>query len=328
MISGISADSASTPCTDSAHCCAVWLRRVTCRLNTVVHCKWGFKVFTSPPFSFGSSDTCNSGHMHVCYCSIVCVNCTCGWPSWVSSPGWDVDHLANEVRNASWRMCVNSNARSHHELVRHNVGASPHELLKHASTYTWCFINRLNCNHTVLMLWHSHDHYCVPKHHPKILIFACCIQLLIAKHVLHKGALTDGDRCSHLVLSDPDTDHWQQPLSGHVSLVWPACTNRQTCAYAFFCKTIQQPLQNTTLQFAGSSVLQWLCLTYASYNERRQYHMGQLHSFKLYLHKQCLLDGMTVRTAFWACWFHCVLVLYQNLSVRIMFASKLPKMVD
>ncbi len=33
---------------------------------------------------------------------------------------------------------------------------------------------------------------------------------------------------------------------------------------------------------------------------------------------------MTVRTAVWACWFLCVLVLYQNLPVRIMLASKLP----
>ena len=48
--------------------------------------------------------------------------------------------------------------------------------------------------------------------------------LLQAKRVLHKGALTDGDGCSHLVLSDLDTNHCQQSLSCHVSLVWPAHT--------------------------------------------------------------------------------------------------------
>ena len=131
----ISADSAFKFCTDSAHF-AVWLRRVPCRLKL-----WPIMEhlqvlnIRKPPISFGSSDTCNSGHTHICYCQCwlhmqmsKLANLTTwvdlGITSWTSSLGWNVAHLANQVTNASWGMYVSSSARSHHKLLERNVGAN------------------------------------------------------------------------------------------------------------------------------------------------------------------------------------------------------------
>ncbi len=157
--------------------------------------------------------------------------------------------------------------------------------------------------------------------HTNIFGFACCILLLLARCALHKGALTDGDRCSHLVLSDPDTNHCQQSLSCHVSLVWPAHTltdrpvHMHLSARQFSrpCRTRRCSLQG--LQFCRGSD------EHVHYTMSANSLHGTALQYKLYL--QSLLDGMTIGTAVWACWFLCVLVLYQNLAVRIMMASKL-----
>lgn len=57
---------------------------------------------------------------------------------------------------------------------------------------------------------------------------SCCMESCLA---LTKGALTDSDRRSHLMLPHFHTNHRQQALRRYVSLLWPASSHvsfRQT----------------------------------------------------------------------------------------------------